>query len=102
MTEATPTPGTPACYQLGSDQYPFTVVTVSASGKTVTLREATSRRTDKNGYYTENQRFIFADNPKGRILKATLRKDGAYRAVGCRNYGRVTFGEYGKYNDPSF
>lgn len=72
-----PTVGMPCTYGIGSDCYAGEIIEVSASGK------------------------ILVANCEGLTIKATLRRDGAYRPVGA-NYSRVYLGNAKSYRDPSF
>lgn len=97
-----PAVGSLATYHIGSDCYPYTVIAMSPSGHRVTLQERKARRVDNNGAWSDCQTYITVDDDNGRTMTATRRKDGAYRAKGCSNYGRVTFGAARKHRDPSF
>lgn len=86
-----------------TDRHPYTVVAVSASGKTITLQRDEARRTDKNGM-SESQSYLFIPNPYGDMIKASLRKNGQWVEVG-KQLGtgyRFQLGVRSKYHDYSF
>lgn len=93
--------GEPATYGIGSDCYPYEVVKVSESGKTIHLR-ALSYRVVEGSSFDGSAKYEYESNPDGSIMKATLRKDGRYRRVGCTNYGGVFIGHARAYRDPHF
>lgn len=99
--EIMPTVGDYATYHIGSDRYPFEVVKVSKSGKMVYLRPLKAIRTDSNGQF-EIQTYTYEPTEGDWTMKATLRKDGSYKAVGNTTYGTVTLGYANAYSDPSF
>jgi len=74
--------GDGANFGYGGDTYPYTVIAVSKSGRTITLQADAYRYTNPEGVYTERQTFTFTRSKYGRQLVATLRKDGHYRIVG--------------------
>ncbi len=80
-TLSAPKVGTPATYGIGSDCYGYEVVSVSKSGRKITLKRAGS-----DGSHT---------------VEATLRKDGRFRPVGA-DHGTYTIGVAHEYRDPSF
>lgn len=82
-----------------SDCAPYTVVAINKSGKTVTLREDTAKRTDDNGF-SSNQKYDYFVNPEGTVIKARLLKDGRWKVIGSPN--TVVFGHRRKYYDYSF
>ena len=105
---------------LWTDRYACTVESVSASGKTITLRE--DKATLLNGFNSDEpdalvsepggfahvvsgtQRYSYAPDPEGRIWKATWREGPEkYKLVGSRNReagswvreGRSRYHDYG-------
>ena len=99
--ENIPKVGDLATYCIGSDRYPYEVVEVSKSGKTVTLR-AMSYEIVEGSAFDGSARYCYHRNPQGSTMKATLRKDGRYRQTGCSNYGSVAIGYADAYRDPHF
>ena len=79
-----------------SDRYPGTVIAVSKSGKTATVREDRAIRTDGGGM-TEAQEYRFEANPEGRTWTFRLTTRG-WRGGG---YG-ASFGHRSRYYDFSF
>lgn len=82
--------GAGATYQIGSDQYPCTIVAVSVTRHKV---EVTFDRTVGPG--------LFLPQPEGRRETFTRRADGSYRLVG-KNHGLLSFRGRRSYMDPSF
>ena len=93
---STPSGGT---YQVGSDTYPVTIVGFSRSGKTVFYRRANYRMAPGHDYL--DQEYIYEDHPKAEIKKATWRRRGGFKPVGCQTTYIRTNG-YGCYRDPHF
>lgn len=118
--EVPPTPkvGDGATICFWSDRAACTITAVSASGKTITLRE--DKATLLNGFAsgeadalefhaggfcghtTGTQRYAYEADPNGLTHKATLRKDGAWRLVGHRRGGFVRIGERDHHHDFNF
>jgi hypothetical protein len=92
-----PEVGMGATIYLWSDRLAGSVIRVTKSGKTAWIQEDRTQRTDKNGQ-SEVQDYTFTADPDGRIFRATLRKDGTWRA----GSNGVTFGRRDAYRDPSF
>lgn len=92
-----PEVGMGATIHMWSDRYPATVVAVSDSGKTVTLREdkVTDWEPHPSGYGK-----AFADDPSGRTFRARIRKNGTWRTMGAGE--GVTLGSRAAYRDPHF
>jgi hypothetical protein len=89
-------PGEGATYQIGTDQYPQTVLKVTA--KTVTVRE--DRAVVESGSdFTGDAVYSFSPNPAGRVETFRLGNDGAVRGKG--RVGRLSPGR-AAYRDPSF
>lgn len=93
-----PMVGQGATIHIGSDRYPATIIAISASGKTVTLREDQFYRTDRNGI-SELQSYAYETNELGKEHKARLRKSGRYYTA--RGF-LVTLGTREAYRDPTF
>lgn len=75
-----------------SDRIACTVVRISASGKTLWMREDSSTLDNWKpeivpggfaGHCVNNaeQRYIYQPNPDGRVHRASLRKDGKFRTT---------------------
>lgn len=79
-----------AIIQVGSDQYPCTIVAIERRGHTLIVIK--DRVVSKG---------IYVPNKGGRHEKFTLRGDGKYRATGSSHF-RLYVGERGHYFDPSF
>lgn len=92
-----PTVGMPATILLWTDRHAATVVAVSPSGKTVTVREDRAIRTDRNGL-SEIQHYTYTPNPDGALTTFRLGKRG-WRSAGGRG---LHLGERAEYRDPSF
>lgn len=93
-----PKVGDGATQSVGSDCYPFTIIEVSPSGKTLTLQRDDAHRIDRNGL-SEDQRYIYTRATSGALRTARWSEkrqrylvDGRPVSVGVRRY----------YQDPSF
>jgi hypothetical protein len=97
-----PKTGDGCCYHIGTDRYPYTVIKVSESGKTIWIQEDEFNLV-KGSRQSEQQKYEFTPNPNGRIMKVTRRQSGAWVPSGGSgsSNGYVTFGRYA-YLDPSF
>jgi len=110
--------GDGATYRTYTDYSAYTVIEVSCNGKTITLRE--DKATLLNGFNSGEedalkftpggfaghvsgaQRYKFEPNPDGRVIKASLRKNGQWvrtghptSSPGCRvTKGRRQFYDY--------
>lgn len=82
-----------------TDRSPATVVKMSESGKTVWIQVDQATRTDENGM-SELQAYEYTPNPKGELMKVTLRRDGQWRVE--KKGLKVAFGRREKYHDFSF
>lgn len=91
-TNGVPIVGMGATIYWWSDRTPGTVVNVSPSGKTVTIRE------DDVVEWKDHYGVSYRDNPNGRLYTARRRKDGTWKAGG----NGVSFGRRAAYRDPSF
>ncbi len=96
-----PTVGMPATIILWTDREPATVVAVSPSGKTLTVRECIARRTDRNGM-SEAQEYEYSESPAAPVREFRLCKAG-WREVGSGGKGAaLRLGTREKYHDFSF
>jgi hypothetical protein len=91
--------GEGATVSIGSDSYPYTIIDVSESGKTIYLREDKVERTDSNGM-SEIQEYKYSPNLEGQEIKATKRKNGAWKTTGDNRL--VSIGVRRRYYDFSF
>jgi len=97
-----PAVGMGGTHQVGSDSYSYTIVEVSASGKTIKAQRDTATRTDSNGM-SESQTYEFSPNPNGPIETFTLRNNGHFYAKGqTAHYHPFLPGKRRSYWDPSF
>jgi len=92
--------GDGATYFVGSDRYPYTIVEISKTGKTVKVQ----RDNAKNTVAWPDQEWKFTANPDAPIETLTKRSDGAYRQKGTRKCRGVGWNLNGrdKYLNPSF
>lgn len=97
-TSPKPAVGMGATICCWSDRLAGTVIAVSPSGKTVTVREDTATRLDGNGM-SEAQAYSFAPCPNGRVFVFRLGKRG-YRGPNKGN--GLLLGTRQKYHDFSF
>lgn len=95
-----PKVGDPATYGIGSDSYPYTIVSVSASGKTITARRDQSIAAEGHDYYG-SQKYNYFANPNAQPEKFTLRKCGSFRPSGS-SCGYLSVGHRRHYSDPHF
>ena len=93
---ATPVSGMGATLVMHSDREPYTILTVSKSGKSFTMQEDSATRNDMNGM-SESQDCTFAPNPSGHIVTVRMTKKG-WRMSGCK----VLVGVRDSYYDYSF
>lgn len=93
----TPVVGEGATVIMWSDRRPGTVVAISASGKTVIVREDSYRRVDGNGV-SESQEYEISPDPKGYVYTFRATKRGWRSKEG---FG-VTFGHRNAYYDYNF
>ncbi len=123
--EKYPVKGIPATVTIWTDSYACTVESISASGKTITLRRdkaillngCNSDEADKLefspggfcGHVSGTQRYSYERDPNGEVFKATLRtrRNGSqlYKLVGTGTYsqgGYVTLGSRHEHRDFNF
>lgn len=80
-----------------TDTYPFQVIRVTPSGKTVEIQEMTA--TAKEGYdYFTNQVYDYIPNSDGRTYTVRKTKRGWRTPCGMK----VSFGNARKYEDPHY
>lgn len=107
MSDWTPKVGDGATVCHYSDRTACTVIRVSASGKTIHLREDVAALDDWKpeivpggfaGHCVNNasQRYTYRANPEGHVHRASLRKDGRYRSTNNERVvpGRHQFHDY--------
>lgn len=102
-TSPEPAVGLGATILYWSDRHPATVVEVSKSGKAITVQEDNAKRTDNNGL-SESQEYEYSENPNGRKMVFSLRKNGAWveKNSSMQNGVRLLLGSRNKYYDYSF
>lgn len=106
MAETVPPPepviGMGATILFYSDRQAATVIEVVSPSK-ITVREDSAVRTDSNGM-SESQEYRYAENPSGRVLVFTKRKNGAWYMEGdrMRNGTIIRLGVRDAYHDYSF
>jgi len=91
-----PVVGMGATRMCWSDRYPYTVIAVSASGKTIKVQSDKYTRTDANGM-SECQTYEYAPDPNGVTITVRLTKRGWY-AKGSK----FCLGSRSRYHDFSF
>lgn len=97
MTQATIIEiGTLATGWYWSDCTPYEVIEMTASGKTITIREMEATPTKDFDYFT-NQDYTYTSNPNGRTHKVRQRKQGGWKSSSGL---KVSFGNARKYEDP--
>lgn len=79
-----------------TDRHPYTVISVSESGKTIRVQEDGYKRTDTNGM-SECQGYEFHRDPNGQIFTLRLTKKGW-----SHKGQRFSLGGRDKYHDYSF
>lgn len=99
--------GTGATYSIGSDRYPYTVISVNfkedGTPKTLMVQADKYERINRNDN-SEQQEYVFSPNPSALIIFLTLRKNGRWVETGqpLDSPGRWIIGERQAYKDPSF
>lgn len=93
-----PMVGMGATILMWSDRKAATVIRVSASGKTIWLKEDTAIRVDRNGM-SDAQSYRFEPNPNGIEYRASLRKNGRWKTTSGSG---VSLGHRSAYHDFSF
>lgn len=101
-TNTKPQVGQGGTHQVGTDAYPYTIIEVSESGKTVKAQRDSYVRTDSNGW-SESQTYEYSRNPEGTIDTFTLRNNGNYYQKGQSQHYHPFFpGNRRFFWDPSF
>ena len=108
MRNPVPEVGMGATQFVGSDCYPYTVISIDRIDNQglpyiVTLRADHATRTDRNGL-SEHQEYDYTPDEDGRIITVSRRRNGQWREVYSRGArtGFVAFGWRRRYRDPSF
>lgn len=93
-----PKVGDGATLRVGSDTYPFTVVSVSTAGGRIGIRKCRARRIDSNGL-SEQQEYEYDEDESAPVrlaswspTKGRYHSGGSPLSIGVRRY----------YQDPSF
>lgn len=97
LVERIPRVGDPATECVGSDRYPYTVVAVSPSGKTIKAqqdREVFVKGSEADG----SAEYVYERNPKSAVREYRLDKNGVYRHFGTP----LIVGHRRYYRDPSY
>lgn len=82
-----------------SDRYPYTIIDISKSGKTITIQQDKAIRIDDNGM-SENQEYRYERDLNGLVYKARKNKYGKWKIIGGGS--QLLIGEREKYYDFSF
>lgn len=80
-----------------TDYYPFEVIKISPSGKTITIRRMDAEPAEGHDYFG-NQQYTYTPNPDGATHTVRFTKQGYKTPEGMRIY----FGRARRYEDPSF
>lgn len=97
-----PRPGMGATQGVGSDRYPYTIVSVAPNGRTLWARRCEFVRTDKNGM-SESQSYDYFDDGVSPGKEYTLRKNGRWVSKGQPMSSQGLWpGHRAAYMDPSF
>lgn len=100
-TVVKPEVGMGATLQYPSDCYPFTIIEVNATGKTIKVQRDQYKRTDKNGQ-SESQSYEYTPDTNASVQTYTLRKNGRYHLKGESTNGAVlNIGKRRAYSSPS-
>jgi len=101
--EVLPVIGMGATAGYGSDSYPYTVIAISANGKTITV-QADDHKPAPGHHYINNQVYTYSPNPEGETKVFTLRDNGRWvlKGEGKKNGLRLGLGHRRYYQDPSF
>ena len=92
----------------GSDSYPYTVIEVNPTGKTIVVQNDSAHATKDSEYYG-NQDYTYSRNTTSPKVTYTWRKrHGCYYPKGCTaprrggGSGGLYIGERRYYQDPSY
>ncbi len=101
--EIIPAVGMGATAGYGSDSYPYTVIKISANGKTLVVQADNHKPAPGFDYYS-NQVYTYTPNPEGETKTFTLRDNGRWVLKGESKKGglRLGLGHRRYYQDPSF
>jgi hypothetical protein len=94
-----PVVGMGATMGVGSHRYPYTIVEVNKTGKTIVLQADNYELVEGDAYGSEHQVYRFFPNPDAEKIVARLRKDGSY---GQGLNFRFHIGHRSAYRDPHF
>ena len=100
-----PKVGMGATYVIGSDRYPYEIIEVSKSGKAIWIRSMSTKPNADHGGIYGRQSYDYFSNPNGKIIKATLRKNGKFIIEGNTirsRCGQIVIGYADYYQDPHF
>lgn len=99
--DTTPEVGMGATRYAGSDAYPYTIQSVSASGNKITVTRDLSQRTDSNGL-SEDQTWEYTTRNDNDHVAYSRRKDGYFYPVGqpMDGYSMLHVGSRRRYCDP--
>jgi DNA-binding beta-propeller fold protein YncE len=102
MNTVTPEVGMGVTYRIGSDCYPYSIIAVSASKKTIFVTRDDFRLVS-GSEETGNAVYKYTTRTDLGPDVVTLRKDGRWRLQGeKKGSGIYVIGERRAYNDPSF
>jgi hypothetical protein len=101
--EVVPVVGMGATAGYGSDSYPYTIIAVSANGKTITVQADDHHPAPGCDHFT-NQVYTYTPNPNGSTKVYTLRSNGRWVLKGDTMKGgqAIGIGARRYYQDPSF
>ena len=100
MKQPKPIVGMGATLSFGSDRYPYTIIKVSNTSKTISVQADIAVSTLENREWGERQEYQYTSNPNGIVYQASLRKDGCYRVR--RSDIPVLIGIRRRFEDPCF
>lgn len=91
--------GMGATIHVGTDRYACTIVDISQSGKTLTLKEDKATLTSGD-IFKYPQEYRYEDNPNGRMHKVRYSHQHGWRTIGT--LFPVSIGIRNEYRDPHF
>lgn len=99
-SEVVPVVGMGACYGIGSDCYPYTVVKILSPCR-IQVQTDNYKPTEKHEGPFGKQDYTYEPNPQGDIRTFTLRKNGRWYEMGSSmKYGCLTLNFRKAYFDP--
>lgn len=98
MNKIKPEIGMGATLQIGSDSYPYTIISI-VNDKKIIIQEDKSIRIDDNGM-SDQQIYKYEQDIDGLTDKASLRKDGHFHLIGRQSI--VHIGNRRRYYDFSY